>query len=291
MLHYQIGDIHLHYRGDFPLTPDGLMERFRVAPEGVTALDTITCQVELKLLDEFVRATVLHYNGMSWLMELDGARYLMYPWARLRFGYVLPLAALGEGDTLRCWMDPRVADQIPLSTDRFFSTAGLHAKFLQREAPILHASYIEFNGKAILFTGPSGTGKSTQAELWVRHAGAEIINGDRALLRKKADSWFAYGYPCCGSSDICLDRTLPLAAVVVLAQGPENRVEELRPSRRVQALFAGTEHYLWDAAETDQALSLAQRLAVEVPVLGLTCRPDGDAVRTLHDYLEKEGLL
>lgn len=31
---------------------------------------------------------------------------------------------------------------------------------------ILHSSYINFNGKAILFSAPSGAGKSTQADLW-----------------------------------------------------------------------------------------------------------------------------
>lgn len=292
MLHYQIGDLHLHYRGDFPLTPEGLMERFRMGAKGRDDPDTLVYQVELRPLDDFVRATVLHYNGISWLMELDGERYLMFPWAWLRFGYALPLAQLREGDTVRCIMDPRVAEQLPpLTTDRFFSTAGLHSKFLRREAPVLHASYIRYRDKAILFTAPSGTGKSTQADLWARHAGAEIVNGDRVLLRKWEEGWFAYGYPCAGSSGVCLDRTLPVAAIVVLAQGPENRVEELRPGRRVRALFAGTEHYLWDSAETELALSLAEKIAGEVPVLGLTCRPDEGAVEVLRRHLEKEGLL
>lgn len=292
MLYYRIGDTCLYYRGEFPLTPEGLMERFRAGTKGRGGPDILSYQVELRPLDDFVRATVLHYNGLSWLMELDGERYLMFPWAWLRFGYALPLASLREGDTVRCLMDPRVGEQNPpLTTDRFFSTVGLHSKFLQRAAPVLHAAYVRFHDKAILFTAPSGTGKSTQADLWVRHAGAELVNGDRVLLRKWEGKWFAYGYPCAGSSDVCLDRTLPVAAIVVLAQGPENRVEDLRPGRRVRALFAGTEHYLWDEGETELALSLAEKIAGEVPVLGLTCRPDEEAVEVLRDYLEKEGLL
>ncbi|WP_370839368.1 hypothetical protein [Intestinibacter bartlettii] len=33
--------------------------------------------------------------------------------------------------------------------------------------------------KGILFSAPSGTGKSTQADLWEKYENAEIINGDR----------------------------------------------------------------------------------------------------------------
>ena len=63
----------------------------------------------------------------------------------------------------------------------------------------LHSSYIIYHDKAILFTGPSGIGKTTQAELWRDYQGAEIINGDVTLIRKWdgrycafwcADSWF-----------------------------------------------------------------------------------------------------
>ena len=291
MLHYEIGDLHLHYCGDFPLTEDGIMERFRIQAPSVPHPDTVTCRVELQSLEHFRTAVVRHYNGLSWLMEQDSARFLMFPWAWLRFGYAVPLASLRERDHIRCLMAPEVADQIPLTTTRFFSTVGLHSKLLQRGAPVLHASCIEYRGRAILFTAPSGTGKSTQADLWAAHTGAEIINGDRVLLRKRNERWHAFGYPCCGSSDICLNRTAPLAAIVVLAQGPENRVEQIPPGERVRTLFAGIEHYLWDQDETEQSLSLAQSLAMDVPVLRLTCRPDADAVRVLHDHLEQEALL
>lgn len=68
-------------------------------------------------------------------------------------------------------------------------TVGLHHKLLQQDALVIHASYIEFMGRGILFLGPSGTGKSTQARLWNEHAGAPILNGDRALLRQKDGIW------------------------------------------------------------------------------------------------------
>lgn len=67
---------------------------------------------------------------------------------------------------------------------------------------VLHSSYVlPPNGKAVLFSGPSGIGKSTQAALWQRYAGADVINGDRTLIR--TDDLTANGVFYSGTSGIC----------------------------------------------------------------------------------------
>jgi hypothetical protein len=78
---------------------------------------------------------------------------------------------------------------------------------------------------------------------------------------------------------------------VILAQGPENRVERMRPAEKVRALVAGIEVLLWDGKELDRSFDLAQQLSDQVPVVRLVCRPDAQAVETLKDYLRKEGAL
>ena len=55
-----------------------------------------------------------------------------------------------------------------------FNRIGLETLLLQHGGLLLHASLIKFNEKAVAFAGPSGVGKSTQAELWHTHMGAEI---------------------------------------------------------------------------------------------------------------------
>ena len=49
--------------------------------------------------------------------------------------------------------------------------------FPEKDSFILHASYVVRDGKALLFSAPSGTGKSTQAEFWHTRRGCDIING------------------------------------------------------------------------------------------------------------------
>ena len=67
-------------------------------------------------------------------------------------------------------------------TTGIFNRIGMETLLLQHKALLLHASLIKYEGKALAFAGPSGVGKSTQADLWRNHLGARILNGDRAIL-------------------------------------------------------------------------------------------------------------
>ena len=77
----------------------------------------------------------------------------------------------------------------------------------------LHASVINWKDKGILFSAPSGTGKSTQADLWKKYEGAEVINGDRALIRKEKGDFTVYGYPYAGTSKIYTNFSAPIKAI------------------------------------------------------------------------------
>lgn len=59
-------------------------------------------------------------------------------------------------------------------------------------------------------------GKSTQADLWNKYEGCEIINGDRSAITKKDGVWNAYGLPFAGSSRIYKNVKNPIRCVVVL---------------------------------------------------------------------------
>lgn len=161
---------------------------------------------------------------------------------------------------------------------------------LPQGAIFLHASYIDYRGKAILFTAPKQTGKSTQARLWAQYRGAEQINGDRALLRQVDGQWMAFGSPFCGSSTICKNRTLPIAAIVSLHQAPFNRVTEANPKERLLTFLQGVTYDPADKQALETVVRIGEEIAAAVPILRLDCLPDEDAVRTLCAYLRKISL-
>lgn len=154
--------------------------------------------------------------------------------------------------------------------------AALCSRLAAFDGLLLHASLIAFEDAGILFVGNSGVGKTTQAELWQRHLGAQILNGDKALVRFTDNGLCAYSLPWKGSSPYCINRRVPLKAIVSLEQAPENRIaRQTEPAARVLPhIFLPA----WDPAAAAMALDTASRLLETVPCFHLRCRPDEDAV-------------
>ena len=162
-----------------------------------------------------------------------------------------------------------------LGTERLVGMAG---------GAILHSSFIDVGGEAVLFTAPSGTGKSTQAELWRENRGAVVINGDKSVLRIVDSVPCASGLPYSGSSGICLNRTLPLKAVVYLEQAKENTVVRLRGFAAFRKVWEGICVNTWDAGQVSRASELVQSIVTSVPVYLQKCTPDLRAVEELEKY-------
>lgn len=155
---------------------------------------------------------------------------------------------------------------------------------------LLHASFIRTKGgRGILFSAPSGTGKSTQAALWEQLEGAETLNGDRAGLTRERDGWQAWGLPYAGSSGVYRNEGAPLAAIVLLRQAPENRVRRVSAPEAFSGLYPEFTIHRWDARFAEQAMDSILALLGEVPVFLLECRPDGGAVAALKAALERKG--
>ena len=151
---------------------------------------------------------------------------------------------------------------------------------------LLHASFVEYHGHAILFTAPSETGKSTQAQLWCDHAGAALVNGDRAAVRVMDDKVYACGIPFSGSSPVRRNVTLPLAAIVCLSQAPENTIHPLRGVRAFRRVWEGCTLNVWDRTDMERAAKTVSDVVTGVPVYHLACTPDVRAVELLKQTLE-----
>lgn len=171
---------------------------------------------------------------------------------------------------------------------KIFNALALEKVLIAHGSVILHASYVNVQGKALLFTAPSGTGKSTQAALWEKYRGAEIVNGDRVIIRKGKEGYEACGIPVCGSSDICLNRILPLKAIVYLQQGKDNEVRVMGFAERVKSLISETTISFFDHKFVEKALEILQEIGMEVPCYFYSCTKEKEAVFQLSDVLEEK---
>ena len=155
---------------------------------------------------------------------------------------------------------------------------------------MLHSSYISTEHGGIVFCGRSGAGKSTQAELWREHRGAEIINGDRSLVNLERDENglpFArvHSMPFAGTSGICYNKSTRLLAAVAVKQGPYSRAQRLKGAAAVRAILENSVVESWRRDENARAAFLAADIAGALPVIELTCLPDETAVNALERLL------
>ncbi len=180
----------------------------------------------------------------------------------------------------------------PIMADSRFmwSSVSLAQLLLGRNAFFMHSSFISANGKAILFSAASGTGKSTQAALWEKYRDAEVINGDKAGVLVE-DGIYACGVPFCGTSGICKNKTFPLGAIVLLSQAPENTARRISGIEAIQRVLNNI--YLDMIAPNEQTaiVDLLIELLKTVPVYSFGCTADENAVITLEEELRNGGVI
>jgi hypothetical protein len=150
----------------------------------------------------------------------------------------------------------------------------------------IHASAIEFNGKGIIFTAPSGTGKSTQASLWRENKEAKILNGDRAAIRVLNDKVYVYGTPWSGSSQCFINRRSPLSAIIVLEQHTENSIQKLTNREAIPYLLPRCFLPYHDSDIMRMAISNLEKIIKEIPLYLLKCKPDREAVELVYECIK-----
>lgn len=152
----------------------------------------------------------------------------------------------------------------------------------------MHASYISYRGEGILFSGPSGIGKSTQADLWNQYRGAQVVNGDRVLITPGDDGSLVASHFLSGTSGICSNVTLPLKAIVLLGQSEENRVESTSALYLFRQIMGQLDYQVADREQLITVSGLVERLMAKTIVCQYGCRIDEDAVECLENFLYRK---
>lgn len=169
-----------------------------------------------------------------------------------------------------------------------FAHIAFERILIEQKEMILHAALIRVGKDGILFTGPSGIGKSTQADLWRQNEGAEILNGDRTILRRAEEGWYGYGSPYAGSSGVYRNERALIRGIAVLGQGRGNAGKRLSVAEAFKCLYAGMTLNQWNPSFMETAAELLHRMSMEIPVYRLSCTPDVRAVVCLKELLKNE---
>ena len=148
----------------------------------------------------------------------------------------------------------------------------------------IHAAVVSCGGKGYLFLGPSGTGKSTHAQLWLKHfEGTELVNDDNPVVR----GGVVYGSPWSGKTPCYRNVSYPIGGIVRLSQAPYNKIRRLSGIEAYVDLAESVGGKVWDSRISEGFHQTMNKLASTVPMWHLECLPDEAAARLCHDTITR----
>lgn len=170
----------------------------------------------------------------------------------------------------------------------FISLLALERHLARQNAFILHCAYMAFEDRAILFSGPSGIGKSTHSNLWCKYfpQKTSIINGDKCLLTQENNKLFANGWPVCGSSEICKNEKKEVAAIILLQQAPTNQIITEKSICHFKKLLAQTTINYWNTTYLNCAMNFIETLLKQTGCITYACNISEEAVIKLHNEIK-----
>ncbi len=151
----------------------------------------------------------------------------------------------------------------------------------------LHSASVKYQNsdEALLFSGPSGMGKSTHTGLWNKYENTSYINGDLNLLALEDGVPVIKGIPWCGTSGICDNRTHPVRAVTLLQKGPENIIIPMDETDIITGVFMRITSPRFDRDMTEKIIDFLNRFCSGIRVRKLSCTVSEEAVKTIKKEL------
>ena len=160
----------------------------------------------------------------------------------------------------------------------------LHSLVLSsRGGFLLHAASAICDGRAYLFSGVSGAGKTTLTRL--APSSVVLLTDEISYVRPISTGYCAYGTPFSGElAKAGENASAPVSALFFLEKGLENRVEELPPAEAVRRLMRNILFFAEDGELVEKLFATACDFVEKVPVRRLTFYPDSRVWNEIRNF-------
>lgn len=152
-----------------------------------------------------------------------------------------------------------------------------------RQGIIFHSSAVAVDGKAYLFTAPSGTGKSTHARLWREMLGNRVvmINDDKPIIRFVDGDFYVYGTPWNGKHRLDTNARAKIAAICEIRRGKVNKIYKISPQEMLMVVMNQTIRPT-ETEKLDNLFFILDKLLSCVPLYRLECDISEEAAKTSY---------
>jgi hypothetical protein len=158
----------------------------------------------------------------------------------------------------------------------------LQHSLINHHGLIIHAAGGSVFGKGMVFSAPSGTGKSTLSNLLLQSPENLLFSEERLIVRSVENRWKVWGTPWHGEGHIARNEFAPLSALVFLRQSAKTEITRLSPADGLHRLLQTVSIPWYSKQWTEKGLALCERLIGDIPMFELTFRPDRSAVQAVE---------
>lgn len=149
----------------------------------------------------------------------------------------------------------------------------------------IHASVVRNDGRAYLFLGKSGTGKSTHSRQWLENIpGTELMNDDNPVIRVLEDGTvMAYGSPWSGKTPCFKNVEAPVGAFVKIRQSKDNKATAMNLLEAYATIYSSSSGLKGETRFADHIHPTFEKIVTGVPFFYMDCRPDREAAEICHE--------
>ena len=166
-----------------------------------------------------------------------------------------------------------------------------HFALESQDSIIFHSSAIAVDGKAYLFTAPSGTGKSTHTRLWRELLGdrAVMINDDKPIIRYTDGKFYVYGTPWTGKHNLGTNTRAEVKAICKISQAKENVIQKVSAGQMLITVMNQTMRPV-EPKKMDKLLTLIDKMLSQVGLYSLGCTISLEGAKLSFETMSGEKL-
>lgn len=147
-----------------------------------------------------------------------------------------------------------------------------------RQCLLVHASLVRQDGYGYAFVAKSGTGKSTQVSMWLRHLpGCDLMNDDNPIMRIIDGRPYIYGSPWSGKTPCYRQTKAPLGAITGIIRSKANSVERLGPIQAFATLLPSCSTMKWDENSYGKSCDTITKIVETTGIYALHCLPNPES--------------
>ncbi len=155
-----------------------------------------------------------------------------------------------------------------------------------KDTVLIHASLVRQNGYGYAFCAASGTGKSTQVSMWLRHLpGCDLMNDDNPIIRVIDGKAYIYGTPWSGKTPCYRNTKAKLGALTRIDRAKVNSVEKLSPIEAFTSVLPSCSSMKWDVDIFRNLCDIVTKIVEVTGVYILHCLPNREAAEVCNSVI------